>query len=406
MKMKGCHAMRRGLAQVGRLALLPVLCSLLLSGCWDRIEVNDLAIVLATGIDYADNKVQLTAQFFIPRKAGTGSGGSGSLEGSPSGVTMTRTAEGITIAEALNRLQRKVSRNVFWGHCEVLVISKAAGKHGLREFIDFLLRYPQFREHAYVFSAGEDAKSLLELLPPLERSSAESLREMGNLKLGTRITVLELAQSIEGPSRSVILTQLLRLPPEPGQNQYASDPFVRGLSLYKNDRYIKTIDEPLTIGVLMLANELNNIIMPTEVEDYKGGVSIRPINMRATMNPQITGGKWKMKIHIESEGEVVLNTTDMTLSDAKFRKVLEKAWEKKLEGYAQMALHMAQKQLKTDFFKFAVEFRRHYPKQWLQNKANWEQIFPQVETEISVRTVIVRTGKSTEPQGIPDQEDS
>ncbi|PQP81346.1 hypothetical protein C0Q44_23380 [Paenibacillus sp. PCH8] len=92
---------------------MPILCCLLLSGCWDRIEINDLAIVLATGIDYEDGKVQLTSQIFIPRKASAGdSSGSG---GSPSGVTMIRTAEGRTIAEALNRLQRKVPRNMFWG---------------------------------------------------------------------------------------------------------------------------------------------------------------------------------------------------------------------------------------------------------------------------------------------------
>lgn len=114
---------------------MPILCCVLLSGCWDRIEINDLAIVLATGIDYEDGKVQLTSQIFIPRKASAGdSSGSG---GSPSGVTMIRTAEGRTIAEALNRLQRKVPRNMFWGHCEVIIISEQAGKRGIREYIDF-----------------------------------------------------------------------------------------------------------------------------------------------------------------------------------------------------------------------------------------------------------------------------
>lgn len=393
---------RRIFARLGRTVLIPTFGCLLLTGCWDRIEVNDLAIVLATGIDYTDHQVQLTAQIFIPRKAGTGAS-SGGLESSPSGVTMTRTAEGRTIAEALNRLQRKVSRNVFWGHCEVLVISEAAGRHGLREYIDFLLRFPQFREHAYVFSAGTDAKSLLELLPPLERSSAESLREMGNLKLGTRITVLELAQSIEGPSSSVILTQLFPLPPEPGQHQNSSDPYVQGLSLYKKDRYVKSVDEPLAIGVLMLANELNNIIMPIKTEELGGSVSIRPIEMRTKLTPQIKGDQWKMKIQIETKGEVVLNTLAETVSDAKVQKILEKSWEKQLENYAQMALNMAQKQLKTDFFKFAVEFRRSYPKQWQQHNHDWENIFTQVETEVNVKALIVRTGKSIEPQGIPEQ---
>lgn len=61
--MRGCRVM----------IMLLLLSSILLSGCWDRTEINDLAIVLATGVDYKDGQAQLTAQIFIPRK---GSGGS------------------------------------------------------------------------------------------------------------------------------------------------------------------------------------------------------------------------------------------------------------------------------------------------------------------------------------------
>lgn len=277
---------------------MPILCCVLLSGCWDRIEINDLAIVLATGIDYEDGKVQLTSQIFIPRKASAGdSSGSG---GSPSGVTMIRTAEGRTIAEALNRLQRKVPRNMFWGHCEVIIISEQAGKRGIREYIDFFLRYPQFREHAYVFSSDKAAKDILALLDPLERSSAESLREMANLKLGTRVTALELAKSIEGPSSSAILSRMLILPPEPDQDKLTTTPYVKGLSLYKKDRYVKTVKEPLSVGVLLLAKELNSIIMPVEFEPLEGSFSIRLIENKTSLKPRIVNKQWSMRVDIQT----------------------------------------------------------------------------------------------------------
>lgn len=186
-----------------RAMIMLLLSSILLSGCWDRTEINDLAIVLATGVDYKDGQAQLTAQIFIPRKGGGGSESGGAGEGA-SGVTMTRTAEGVNIAEALNRLQRKVARHMFWGQCEVIVISEEAGKQGLREFVDFFLRYPQFREHAYIFSSKDSAKNILALLDPLERSSSESLREMANMNLGTRVTLLELSQSLQGASGSAV----------------------------------------------------------------------------------------------------------------------------------------------------------------------------------------------------------
>ncbi|NMI03704.1 Ger(x)C family spore germination protein [Paenibacillus sp. SZ31] len=390
--------------RISRVLLLPILSCVLLSGCWDRIEINDLAIVLATGIDYEEGKVQLTSQIFVPRKAGGGdSSGSG---GSPSGVTMIRTAEGRTIAEALNRLQRKVPRNMFWGHCEVIIISEQAGKRGIREYIDFFLRYPQFREHAYVFSSEKAAKDILALLDPLERSSAESLREMANLKLGTRITALELAKSIEGPSSSVILSRMLILPPEPDQDKLTTTPYVKGLSLYNKDRYVKTVKEPLSVGVLLLAKELNNIIMPVEFEPLEGTFSIRLIDIKTTLKPRIVNQHWSMKVDIQTSGEVVLNTTDANLTDPAVLTKLEKEWSAKLTSLAYDALDLSQKELRSDFFKFAVEFRRYYPKQWKKQEKNWETLYPELDVEVKVDAHVVRTGKSTGPQGIPNEDET
>ncbi|WP_339308370.1 Ger(x)C family spore germination protein [Paenibacillus sp. FSL L8-0435] len=390
--------------RIYRVLLMPILCCVLLSGCWDRIEINDLAIVLATGIDYEDGKVQLTSQIFIPRKASAGdSSGSG---GSPSGVTMIRTAEGRTIAEALNRLQRKVPRNMFWGHCEVIIISEQAGKRGIREYIDFFLRYPQFREHAYVFSSEKAAKDILALLDPLERSSAESLREMANLKLGTRVTALELAKSIEGPSCSAILSRMLILPPEPDQDKLTTTPYVKGLSMYKKDRYVKTIKEPLSVGVLLLAKELNNIIMPVEFEPLEGSFSIRLLENKTSLKPRIVNQQWSMKVDIQTRGEVVLNTTDANLTDPAVLTKLEKEWSAKLTSLAHDAIVMSQKELRSDFFKFAVEFRRYYPHQWKVQEKNWETIYPDMDVEVKVDAHVVRTGKSTGPQGIPNEDES
>lgn len=383
---------------------MPILCCVLLSGCWDRIEINDLAIVLATGIDYEDGKVQLTSQIFIPRKASAGdSSGSG---GSPSGVTMIRTADGHTIAEALNRLQRKVPRNMFWGHCEVIIISEQAGKRGIREYIDFFLRYPQFREHAYVFSSERAAKDILALLDPLERSSAESLREMANMKLGTRMTALELGKSIEGPGSSVILSRMLILPPEPEQDKLTTTPYVKGLSIYKEDRYVKTVKEPLSVGVLLLAKELNNIIMPVEIKPLKGSFSIQPIEIQTVLKPRIVNQRWSMKVDIQTRGEVVLNTTEGDLTDPAVITKLEQEWSAKLTTLAHDALNMAQKELRTDLFKFAVEFRRYYPHQWKKQEKNWETIYPELDVEVKVGAHVVRTGKSTGPQGIPDEDEN
>ncbi|MFK4998590.1 hypothetical protein ACI2OX_18610 [Bacillus sp. N9] len=63
---------------------------LLLTGCWDRMETNDLAIVTAAGIDKADDgQIELSIQIFIPRATGSGSEGAGSNSGGKETMVMS-----------------------------------------------------------------------------------------------------------------------------------------------------------------------------------------------------------------------------------------------------------------------------------------------------------------------------
>ena len=52
-------------------------CLLLLSGCWDQKELNDIVLIDGVGIDKGkDGKIEVTVSFVIPQ-AQTASGGGG-----------------------------------------------------------------------------------------------------------------------------------------------------------------------------------------------------------------------------------------------------------------------------------------------------------------------------------------
>ncbi|CAH1219217.1 Spore germination protein A3 [Paenibacillus plantiphilus] len=392
------------LSRIAALTLSLSMIAVTLTGCWDRTEINDLAIVLALGIDSPEGKgILLSAQIYSPRQSGGGSP-SGSSEGTASGTTIVKSANGSNLAEAMSRLQRKLSRHVFWGHSEAVVIGQSAAKRGLREYLDFLLRYSQFREHAYVYVSQQPAKEILAQLPSLERSSAEAMREMGIMKLGARVTILDLAKSIEGPGQSAVLSRLKIPPPEEGKDKLASIPYIRGLALFKKAAYIRTITEPLSIGMLIMLNQLEDIVFSVQPDNNsKGVVAIKPSTINTTLTPRIRNGVWSIQAHVKARGDIVLNTTDLSLAAPNQVKDIEKLWKEKMTGIVQSAINLAQKELKTDFFGYAAEFRRHYPKQWNANLSKWESIYPNIETGLQVDVLIMRSGKSESPQGVPDE---
>ncbi len=138
-----------------------------LSGCWDRVEITDLAVVTAAAIDKKDdNQIELSVQVFIPSSISSGGGQGGSSQGGGGVTTLVRSEKGSNISDALSRLQSKLPRKVFWGHCKVFVFGEKLAKEGVQEQLDFLLRHPQPREKANVYVSKGKAKPILESCRP------------------------------------------------------------------------------------------------------------------------------------------------------------------------------------------------------------------------------------------------
>ncbi|MFC4302935.1 Ger(x)C family spore germination protein [Cohnella boryungensis] len=378
-----------------------------LTGCWDRKEINDLAIVLATGVDaFPNGTVELSAQIFIPRAAGGGpQGNTGGSGGNSTGDTLVRKAQGRTIAEAMTRLQRRTSRHLFWGHSEVIVFGQEAAKGGIRSYLDFFLRYLQFREHAYVYVAKGMASSALDNQPLLERSSSEELREMGNLKLGMLVTLKKLTQMVEGDSQSAVLTVIEQVSQKQKNGTRQMTTSMKGLAILRKDKLVAIIQEPVTRGLLLIRNELETMTYSFSLAGLDGTASVNLLRARAHLSPVIAAnGDWKLNLDVRTTGDLILNTTDMDNIAETFMSKARTAWAELLREDVESALERIQSKLKVDAFGFANHFRRRYPRQWAREKRDWPILFDKIKVNVVIQTKIARIGKSDLPQGIPEDE--
>ena len=83
--------------------------TILLSGCWDRVEVNDLSIVTAAAFDKTeDNQIELTLQLFAPKSLSSG-GGQGGGGGAEIKLPIPHPIQGRNIADAVSKASRKTA---------------------------------------------------------------------------------------------------------------------------------------------------------------------------------------------------------------------------------------------------------------------------------------------------------
>jgi len=377
---------------------------LLLSGCWDRVEINDLAIVTATAIDIKDdNQIELSLQVFIPKSLGSGGGQTG-IAGGGGSVTLVRSQKGFNISDALSKLQSKIPRKVFWGQCKVFIFGEKLAKQGIQEEMDFLLRHPQPRERAYLYVSKGNPKDALESLPPLERYSGEVIRELSDLHIGMQVTIQDIQEGLIGVSQAGALPFIKILPPGKGEEKLQGIPYIVGTAVFKKDKMVGTMSEKETRGILWLRNEMEAYTVTVKPEGVKGEISLNPVSARVKLIPQIRNDKWKMLVNIDTEGAVIQNGTNLALTSPKSLQPVEKAYQEDIQKRIELAIQQAQHKVKADIVKFGKEFHRKYPKEWKKVEDRWPEVFSEMEVEVNVEAHIRRQGYINKPGGLPEKE--
>ncbi|MFE5320400.1 Ger(x)C family spore germination protein [Paenibacillus sp. NPDC056579] len=376
--------------------LLPLLLVIPLAGCWDRNEVNDLMLIMAAGLDKRDDKtIELSVEVYVPKASGGGEHGASGTGSSTGGAqTLIKSAYGVTLADAMAKLQEQFPRRIFWGHCEIFIFGEELAKQGIRNQLDFMMRAPGPRERADVFVSSE-AKKVIGLIPPIERSSAEVLREMAKLQTGMKVTVKDLAEMLIGDAQAAAVPWVDIAPADPYKQPNQTIGFIHGTAIFKKDKMVGRLDDRLTRGLLWLRDEVATSTVTFTPKESTGYISSKLLRSKTQLIPKIEGDKWSVTVKIDTEDDVIQNTTGMDLNKPDISRSLERQLAEAIENRIKAALVRPQKQLNADIFNFAEAFHRKYPQEWKEAKERWNELFPTVEVRTEATAKILRTGMAT-----------
>ncbi|WP_018130340.1 Ger(x)C family spore germination protein [Effusibacillus pohliae] len=390
--------MKNPMQKMLRALLITFLCVSVLpiAGCWNRRELNDVLLSLAAGLDKRGDKIEVSLQMIIPRL--TGGGGAQARGGSGGGsekVFTVRSATGVTVADAIARLQEKIPRTIFWGHMKVLIIGEELAKQGLRGELDFLTSHPQVRLRTYMFVCKGRAFEILDVVAPLERLSAEQIRELNEFQIGMKVSISDFTQMMKG--NAAALPWIEEVPPKAGERKDKTTIRLNGTAVFdKQGKMVGRINDEVTRGVLWLRNEIRRATVTIEPKETEGRVSLEIIAANTQLIPSIENEKWRITVKTVTKDHVVENRTKLPLMDPFVIKKLEKEAEKDLEYRIRMAVEET-KRMRTDIIGFAEAFHHKYPRQWVSVKDRWDEVFPNVEVAYEPKVCICSPGMSPTP---------
>jgi spore germination protein KC len=378
--------------KVLKIATLIVLSLLLLSGCWNRTEINDIAIVTAVGLDLLeDDNMRLSLQVAVPAQLGQATGPTQRGKS-----TFIVSELGGTISEAFRRLQEKLPRRIFFSHSRVLIIGEDLARNGVSHILDFYARYQEPRMHSSIIVAKGNAVDILKQEPTLENVSAEEANELIKRKVGLMISIRDFLDMLLTEGVEPVAPQFVLEPLEvKSDSQTKEKQAINGAAVFKGDKLVGWMDDVETRGILWLRNEMKQGVITVNIDEERGGgkISTNIIRTESDIVPDLKDGKITITIKTRAEMNVLENASEVNLGDPENIDKLEKEIEKEIKDRMRMTLDKAQGELGSDIFGFGEALYKKYPKEWNNTyKEKWDDEFPELEVIVKPKVFVRRVG--------------
>ncbi|MBX6395287.1 MAG: Ger(x)C family spore germination protein [Alicyclobacillaceae bacterium] len=389
---------RRAVRPLRRVLLwIPVLLgATVLSGCWDRVEVSDLAILVGLGIDQTPEGIEVTAQVINATQSGKQMG-SGKQDGSQDKEQpfLNYRERGATLQEAIHRFYRLIPRRLFVSHNTVVVFGRQFAEQGFQRALDYLERDRNFRRSQLFLVTSGSARDLLSEKTGLERLTARGLRKMVDLQTntsGSEVSIeLRVMNELLNPSGCPTMAWV-----DPDGNT----PRVKGLGLFRGDRLVDLLPFRDARGLLWILGKAQRaqVSVPCPHGQSSGKeqkISVSLLSTAVDIDPEPGPAGPIFRVRLRGDGEVHTLCPGETLSPASMHR-----WSQLVEQEIQREMERTVERLKeknVDAAQFGTRIFRKDPAWWRRIARQWPDLFQTCQVQYDVHIHLLRAGMISHP---------
>ncbi|SFS62641.1 Ger(x)C family spore germination protein [Paenibacillus sp. BC26] len=361
-----------------------------LPGCTDFVEPNQLAYILGTAVDHADDgEIEISNQIVIPSQLkGSGQGGESGSEDN----YLVVSAKGKDVFDATQKIQSKISRRLMTSHRIIIAIGEEYfRKQEVSKLFDKLGRDPANNlRDTILLVRGSRAKDFLMLQHPMEYNSSiaagKELHINGLHGFSSRELVIE---SLSEGTRPVLPYLQIQ---EVKYNSKSKKPIasVAGFAV---------MDKKLKIKGFLDAAEGSQAIWMIGKGNY-GGITIPwkkdegVVSFRLThQSRRVHAGKDPTHVVLTVTGQAYLleNTTSLDMSESVNMIAIQKYLNEYIQKDMQLTMNKIQ-QWGPDVFGIGEYLHRKHPTWWKKQKADWDANFKNIEVKVKATIQLRSTG--------------
>jgi spore germination protein KC len=388
-----------------RIVSLLLIC-VTVTGCWDSTEIDELAIIMASGTDIVNSSsgsqstLLGSAQIAVPRQLGSTQGGGPTP--SMQEPFLVESATGRDPVELIENVRKKVARKLILSHRQVVVVGEDYAKTGVRSLLDEILRNPGSRlRTSFVVGYHSDALSILNLPRLLTRVPSEAIEGLEEQYGFENYSVKDFMVELTGKGDPYTLG----IEPVTTQSKETPKTFLlHNIAVFQKDKLVGWLEGQQVQGFLWMSDRMKTGLSSVNLPNLPGTVGVKLLRSRVVREVHMIRGKPQITIKLQIEDDVIENGTSLNLHDPKAVAVVEAAVQKSVESEMKETLDVLQHQYHADILGFGDLIYKKSPRAWRKMEGNWRKEFAKIPVQFDTQVQIRRAGLTSPNLKIPEQE--
>lgn len=371
--------------------LIMFLNTLLLPGCWNYREIDDLAIVSGLAVDKGTKEGSYLITFELVDFKGGGKETEIHSE--------TVEAEGKTIFDAVRNAIRISARRLFWSHAEAAIVSQDVAREGIIQLVDFINRDAEPREQMYILISKEKtAKELLVQQSILTDIRSFEMEKMINTRKSiSKAPAAQVHDIINMLAGDGITLSLPAIGIMINQGEKTSE--LSGTALFERDKLIGFLDGEDTKYFLFAKDEIKGGLLTLNVRPERSydDITLEIFESKTKLTPLEANGKIIMSIDVRLKVSIAEIDISRNVIDEEERKILKEKAEQMLKTNIENVIMKVQEDYGVDAFGFGEIIKKEKPTLWKGIKNEWNTMFEEVDTKVNVQIEIKASGQMSKP---------
>jgi len=341
----------------------------MLTGCMDKIELEDRAFVVSIGIDKAEDDERYTVTLSLPAAL---DGGEDESDDKPQHI---KEASGQTVTEAIKKINAETNTKLYFGQTKMLALGNALLEEPdlVRGALDAVDRHPEIARQIHILASCGKAADILEANPPGEALPGQYVAAIYKDK--RKIGGSSFIMNLEKLTTQLKYTDGALIPSMEAEDDELS---LSGAAVLKNSRKIGNLNEDELRGYLWcFASGGRGAVVTAQIGEQPVPFRVERHKVKIRFKENENG--LQAHIYVELTGRIEeLASGGNLLARSNFREYAAHHLEAAVKDEILSTARKMQEELNFDGYNWLETMRKKQYPLYQRHAAGWRDKFAEI----------------------------